>query len=631
MKETARVIKKIMLFPLLIGSLGIVLIIPRSCANTTAGPSGGPKDTLPPKLLVTIPDVNQVDVNPNTKKIELQFDEYVKLHEPNENILLSPPQEKRPTFRTKGRGIVVDLEEPLLPGTSYSLYFGEAIQDNNEGNPFPIFALSFSTGPTLDTLMFSGMVADATTLLPVPNATVLLHGNVTDTTLAKTLPVAATRTDAYGYFVLRNLKDTTYNLFVITDENKNNRYDRQEGEWVGFSDSLIVPQKMMFPYAPEIQPYFAKDTAGLLKRPLETTLFLFKEPATRQVLSHFERTRPRTLQLAFSAPGAEIVQTSIPGMDSTAIVAQHNYRRDTVLLWLTAATVPDTVRLHLTYMATNDSLKTLLPRTDTLRFLPLKEEEKKDDLGGQSVADGRGRFDRQPPPSARKEEDFMELKTNVLPEIIKDKGFSIRFKDLPVEPDFTQAALSRIAPAGDTVAVPYTVERDSLDFCLYHVLPGTILEGTSYRFLLPGGLLTDIYGLKNDTLAVSFKTLLSEEFGALHLQLADVSSSLIVDLMNENRDRIHRSHRVKADTTITFAYLKAGKYTVRVTEDLNDNGFWDTGDVTKRIQPERVRMFKLPSGSAVLELQDKMEITQIISIQNLLNEHVTLTVPSKKR
>jgi len=165
--------------------------------------------------------------------------------------------------------------------------------------------------------MFSGMVADATTLLPVPNATVLLHRSLTDTTLTKTLPVAATRTDAYGYFVLRNLKDTTYNLFVITDENKNNRYDRQEGEWVGFSDSLIVPQKMMFPYAPEIQPYFAKDTAGLLKRPLETTLFLFKEPATRQVLSHFERTRPRTLQLAFSAPGADIVQTSIPGMDST--------------------------------------------------------------------------------------------------------------------------------------------------------------------------------------------------------------------------------------------------------------------------------------------------------------------------
>jgi len=73
MKKTVRMIKKILLFPLLIGGLGVVLIVPRSCANTTAGPAGGPKDTLPPKLLVTVPDVNQVDVNPNTKKIELQF------------------------------------------------------------------------------------------------------------------------------------------------------------------------------------------------------------------------------------------------------------------------------------------------------------------------------------------------------------------------------------------------------------------------------------------------------------------------------------------------------------------------------------------------------------------------------
>jgi hypothetical protein len=612
-------------------ALGILPLALGSCANTTAGPSGGDKDTIPPVLLTTVPDVNQVNVSTQIKRVELQFDEYVKLHEPNDNILLSPPPEKKLSFRTKGKGIVVDLPEALQPGTTYNLYFGDAIQDNNEGNPFPVFALSFSTGPTLDSLMFSGMVADASTLLPVPHATVLLHLNPTDTTLTSTLPVAVTRTDAYGYFVLRNLKDTLYSLYAITDQNNNHRYDRQQGEQVGFSDSLIRPTKVMFPYAPEIQPYFAKDTAGLLKRPLETNVFLFTEVPVRQVLSQYERTRPKTLQLVFSAPNVNILRTHIPGLDSTDIVQQHNYRRDSILLWLKAADVPDTVRLHLTYMATVDSLKILKPRTDTLRFLPFKEE-KADQSTAKLENAGRGRADRQQaPPSAKKEENYVELKTAVTPETVREKGFSLLFKDLPTDLDFSHAQLLHTTASGDTVQDTYKVLRDSLNFCVYRIIPKSLKEGTSYKFKMPAGIFTDIYGFKNDSLTVSFKTLLSEEFCALHLQLEQVASPLIIDLMTEKRDRIHRTLRAKTDTIVTFPYLKPGKYTIRITEDLNDNGFWDTGDVLARRQPERVRVFKLPSGSSVIELKDKMEVTQIINVENLLNQNVTLTVPARRR
>ena len=146
MSETKRTLKQILAFLATVSAFMVITLFPYGCANTTASPSGGPQDTIPPKLLVAIPDMNQTGVSTSLKKIELQFNEYVKLEKPNENIVLSPPSATKPTIRTKGKGIVVDLQDKLLPNTTYSLYFGNAIQDNNEGNPFPVFALGFSTG-----------------------------------------------------------------------------------------------------------------------------------------------------------------------------------------------------------------------------------------------------------------------------------------------------------------------------------------------------------------------------------------------------------------------------------------------------------------------------------------------------
>ncbi|HBG54051.1 MAG TPA: hypothetical protein DDW70_07565, partial [Rikenellaceae bacterium] len=413
------------------------LLIPHSCANTSAAPAGGPKDTIPPLLIATLPDVNQVQVSTSLKKVELQFNEYVKITDANKNIMLSPPQEKNPTVRTKGKGVIVELQRELLPNTSYSLYFGNAIKDNNEGNPFPVFALSFSTGEQLDSLMYSGLVLDASTLLPVENTTVILHSNPTDTTLNSTLPVAATRTDSYGYFVLRNLKDTLYSLFAITDQNNNYRYNQTEGELIGFMDSLIRPVKRMFTYAPEIQPYFSTDTAGLLRRPLEGNVFLFKEVGSRQSLRGYKRIQPRALELKFGAPYPEIISARIPGMDSTQIIRQHNSSRDSLVWWLTAPSVPDTVLMHLTYLATDDSLNMLVPRTDTLRFTPYVDE-KAASQEKELANTGRGRTDRQQaPPSVKPEREVMDIKISALPDLIPEQGIRLRFKSLSTAPDFS--------------------------------------------------------------------------------------------------------------------------------------------------------------------------------------------------
>ena len=185
----------------------------------------------------------------------------------------------------------------------------------------------------------------------------------------------------------------------------------------------------MFTYAPEIQPYFLTDTAGLLRRPIETNVFLFQERSSRQFLRSYKRIQPKALELKFGAPNAMIISATVPGIDSTDIIRQHNYRRDSLIWWLSAPSVPDTLQLYLTYMATDDSLNILKPRTDTLKFNPYvdeKEGEKKQ----QDLANiGRNRSERQQaaPPSVKPKREAMDLKVTATPEKLPVNGILVKF------------------------------------------------------------------------------------------------------------------------------------------------------------------------------------------------------------
>ena len=138
-------------------------------------------------------------------------------------------------------------------------------------------------------------------------------------------------------------------------------------------------------------------------------------------------------------------------------------------------------------------------------------------------------------------------------------------------------------------------------------------------------------GYPNDSLIVKYTTLKSDDFGAFIFTLNNVPSPLIVELMNDTRSQVLRTLHVKSDTIVTFPYIKAGKYSLLITEDLNGNGIWDTGSLSRNLQAERVRVFKLPGGNTAIDLKEKMELTQTIDIAQLLNENVTLTIPDKSK
>ena len=127
-------------------TLGSLLLL-YACANI-ASPTGGLYDVDPPKVVKASPDFNAL--NNKKKKIEIIFDENIKIEKPMEKVIIAPPQQKFPIIKAQGRKAIVELEDELLPNTTYTIDFTDAIVDNNEGNVLENFSLSFSTGDHIE-------------------------------------------------------------------------------------------------------------------------------------------------------------------------------------------------------------------------------------------------------------------------------------------------------------------------------------------------------------------------------------------------------------------------------------------------------------------------------------------------
>ena len=222
---------------------GLVLfalgILGSGCA-TRATPPGGPKDEEPPKVVFEKSTPNfQTDYLP--EEIVVTLDEWVKLNDPFNQILVSPPLQKRPDVRIKGRSVVVkfDEEEVLRENATYTINFGEAIQDITESNPIKNYSYVFSTGPVIDSLIVTGRVMDAISGEPIENATIMMYTSFTDSIIVKEKPFYATKSLKDGSFTIENVKEDTFKIVAVVDENLNYLYDPAV-ELLGAMDSLVI-------------------------------------------------------------------------------------------------------------------------------------------------------------------------------------------------------------------------------------------------------------------------------------------------------------------------------------------------------------------------------------------------------
>ena len=107
----------------------MLVIIGYSCASMGT-PDGGPYDEMPPKFVRSTPRLHEI--NAKNQKIELEFDEFIKLEKAAEKVVVSPPQLEQPEIKVVGKKVVVELIDTLKDATTYTIDFSDAIVDNNE-------------------------------------------------------------------------------------------------------------------------------------------------------------------------------------------------------------------------------------------------------------------------------------------------------------------------------------------------------------------------------------------------------------------------------------------------------------------------------------------------------------------
>lgn len=585
----------------------------RSCANTTTPPSGGPKDTIPPVLLKINPENNTTNFPIYGQKIELLYNEYTVVKD-NQGIIVSPPQKHRLKTKIKGKNIIVSLPDSLKEDHTYTIDFGTALADNNEGNPAPRFVYAFSTGEVIDSMYFTGTIIDCQSLAPVKGVTVAAFSDLSDSACFNTIPDAAVKTDDWGFFTIRNIKPVQYRVYAYSDLDGDYKYD-PDNDNIAFLDSVFTPTKVVRDSIKELYGTFLmKDTLKCKSRESMMKLSMFKELQSVQYLQNKGRKTRNSGFLKFSASDVKINELEFVGIPAESVILQYNQSRDSIDFWINVNyRLDDSLMIRLNYMKT-DSTGTLSPFTENLSLAVM--EEKTTSLASYGNI---GNLPTPTGPKKEKEKDTVFKATVVVAnETVEDDGLYIE-SELPIIKILQDSIiLTETNPKGQSVSKAFTMTQDKKNIRRYIFKPvDPLIKGYAYDMHFGQGAFTNLDKLPNQEADASFQIPQSEELCTLSLKMKNASTNYLVDLVGEKDDRAQRSYQVDSDRTVEIKYLNAGTYRIRITRDSNRNGYADTGNLLEKRQPEEVRFYEMSAGSNLLEIPASAEIEQDIDLKKV--------------
>lgn len=591
------------------GILGFAIccMMSHSCANTTTPPSGGPKDTIPPVLLNIVPENGTVNFPRFGEKLTLTYNEYTVVKDQN-RMTLSPPHRKRPSAKVKGKNIVVTFNDTLNADQTYTLDFGDALADNNEGNIAPRLVYTFSTGETIDSMYFTGSVISSTTLAPVKNAIVAIYSDLSDSACLKKVPDAAFRSDDWGFFVIRNIKPIPYRLYAFSDMDNDYIYNPDTDE-IAFSDTEIVPSKVVRDSIFELGYFQMKDTLRCKARKADIQLTIFKEHQSVQYLQDSKRVTDKSGYLKFSAGDAKINSLEFWGLKPEQIITQFNQVRDSMDFWIDSKyRLPDSLMVKVNYMKT-DSTGVLVEAVEDLSLAVEKKDENKTTLNvpgksgaGKVVADTTFKFT-----------------VTVSDETVQKEGFSLLSKWPLRSFSVDSITFTETNPKGQKKKKEFIFSEDSLEIRRFLITPKeSLTKGYDYTVVLPQGTFVDITGLPNEREEVKFKIPQDEKLSFITLSFKNCEvAGYIVEITDESGKKIVRTYYVDHDQDLELQYMKAGKYMIRIVQDVNGNRVLDTGNLLQHMQPEKSRYYEYTAGNSVLEVPESTELTQEIDLRTM--------------
>jgi len=496
------------------------------CAKR-GNPEGGPRDTIPPVIVRSIPENYSTHFKGN--EIRIHFDEYIKLKNLQQQLIISPPLDNPPTIEpfSTARFIRIVFNDTLRDNTTYSINFGNSIVDNNEENPFEFFKYVFSTGSYIDSLKVLGSISDAKKLKPEDNVTVMLYEvdeNYTDSIIFKKKPYYVANTQRNpGFFSIENIKEGKYLLIALKDNNNNYTFEPKVDK-IGFVEGFVnVPTDTTFHLSlfKEIPKYRFVRAASLNSQKIQFGYEGIGDSIKIELLSETTQDFRHTL-------------IREPKKDTLYYWFNQKFERDSLLFKVTNLDVVDTVQVRLS-RAPVDSLSLSALKTGAIAF-----------------------------------DESVEIAANTpIKTILKEK---IEIIDK------------------DSTAVNFNLQVNSLHNII--AIDFVKEERQAYTITFLPEAVTDFFGVVNDTVVFRSSTRTVADYGFLTFSIVNPKSyPIIVQLVTEREDVRKEIYAQNNETLFYFENITPGNYYVRIIYDENENGKWDTGNFLKRRQPEEVVYF----------------------------------------
>ena len=606
-------------------ALLMLMIVVYSCASM-GNPDGGPYDEEPPKFVRSTP--KPFAINSKEKKVTIEFDEFIKLEKAAEKVVVSPPQLEQPEIKASGRKVVVGLVDSLRPNTTYTIDFADAIVDNNEGNPLGNYAFTFSTGTTIDTMEVSGTVLSASDLEPVKNIQVGLHSDLSDSAFMKKPFDRVSRTDSRGHFSIRGIAPGKYRIYALMDGNQNYLFDSKT-EMIAFSDSIIIPamedamrQDTIWKDSLTIDTIKSVGYTRFL--PDDIILRAFKEENDRQYLTRSERDKENHFVLTFSARADTLPTLKGLNFDERdAFIIEKTDRNDSICYWIKDSLIyqMDTLEIQMDYLAT-DTLERLVPQTDTL-FLANKltraEREKLEAKAAEEKEKERKKKEKKGEKIEPEPTKFLTLNVDAPSAFDLDRNVYLSF-DEPVASIDTAAIHMEIKKDSLWEEIPFLFVSDSVLPRKYEILAEWEPE-KEYQLSIDSMAFKGVYGLHTNKVKQTMKVKKLNEYGTILLNITGADSTAVVELL-DGSGKVLRQQRITPQNTADFYYLNPGtKFYIRLFNDRNGNGVWDTGKYSEHLQPEEVYYFpKVWEMKANFDFEENWNINAVPVEKQKLDE-----------
>ncbi|MEN8703016.1 MAG: Ig-like domain-containing protein [Polaribacter sp.] len=494
-----------------------------SCAKT-GRPDGGPKDENAPLFVTANPPYESI--NFNKKEIKINFDEFIVLKNLNKQLVVSPPMKNPPLITPQGtpsKFVNIEIIDTLKTNTTYIFNFGNAVEDNNEGNQLENFKYVFSTGTYIDSLTTFGTVKDAK-LIDTPRSVNVLMYRIdsifNDSIVYKRKPDYVTNTLDTTNYNFTNLRKGNY-LLLALKEPLNDYIFNPKTDKIGFYKDIIqLPRDSIIP----------------------NSIVLFNEEQSYEFARGKETTKGK-IEFGFYGDAKDMqinLLSDVP--EDFKSIAKFDTEKDTLNYWYTPIE--------------RDSLNFIVANNDVLDTITVRLRKKNID---SLVIESSIR-------SILNLRDTFYIKSNTPIVTIDSTKINLFDKD-------TLAVKYNIIPSIKENKVAFVFDKKPEEKYKFSFLPKAFTDiyevaNDSLAYYFVTKELED-YG--RITLNVNNTN----------------SKNVIIELLSgQNQDKIVERRFINSSTRLVFDLLEPIKYTVRAIIDENGNNKWDTGNYLRKQQPE---------------------------------------------